>query len=261
MHVIHIPGIGTIFGPIWNRLQKKLFLKTFLWSQGNYDNWRKMGEYWKNINEMIEYDFRVENEIFCQESFPFNKIIFRKNKFFSADYFSILIEAQSGNIKFQDHIEIKNMDDSIYYFSLPNIPLMWIDIHDDVYLTKRLDSISVTIKEARYKEEVVSVNVNGPTYRPSGMDILNDRWVEKWGKWWNLRAIDQCKRNIKSFIQYNFVTRYKIYHVDAKKINNKIRTVLLLRGMVIFYIANHILSPIFWISVWLGKRDFWDRLE
>ena len=153
------------------------------------------------------------------------------------------------------------MDDSIYYFSLPNIPLMWIDIHDDVYLTKRLDSISVTIKEARYKEEVVSVNVNGPTYRPSGMDILNDRWVEKWGKWWNLRAIDQCKRNIKSFIQYNFVTRYKIYHVDAKKINNKIRTVLLLRGMVIFYIANHILSPIFWISVWLGKRDFWDRLE
>ncbi|GBR47884.1 hypothetical protein [Gluconobacter roseus] len=259
--MIHIPGIGMVFGPIWNRLQKKLFLKTFLWSQDRYNDWRRMGKYWKNIDEMIEYDFRVENEIFCQDSLPFNKIIFRKNKFFSADYFSILIEAQSGNIKFQEHIEIKNMDDSIYYFSLPNIPLMWIDIHEDAYCTQRLDGITVIIAEAKYKEESVAKNVKGPTYRPSGIDILNDKWVEKWEKWWNLRAIEECKRNIKLFIQYNFVTSYKIYHVNAKEMNNTKRNILLLRGMVIFYIANHMLSPIFWISVWLGKRDFWDRCE
>lgn len=257
--MIHIPMIGTVFKPLLEKIQKKLFLKTLLWSQSRYNDWKSMGKSWTKIENIVDYDFRIENLHYSQATSPSNKIIFKKNKSCAADYFCFLIEAQSGKIKFQEHLEIKNADDSIYYFSLPNIPLMWINFHEDGCITQTLDDLRVTVLEAKYNNQVVAKNIKGPIHHPTGFDLLNDKWVEKWGKWWNLRAIDECKREIKLILKYNLISKYEKLHENSRSATNNIRIVKLYFGIMTFHFLKHMPTPIFWVSSWLGKRDIWER--
>ncbi|SIT08624.1 hypothetical protein [Insolitispirillum peregrinum] len=250
---------GGFLKPVWDWLQKKAFLETFLWSQERYLEWKQIGRRWGSIGNLLEYSLRLENDVVPQERVPLTKIIFKKHPDCAADEFLIMIEGRRGKAKFQERIIIKGMDDSPYYFVLPNIPLMWVTVDEEGLLYRSLDDVRVMVEEAKENGRVIATNKKGEIHNPTAVDLLNDDWVEKWGKWWNLREIQHCKRHMKAVFQYKLVTVYRYPRSDEPAGNRTGRLFKLLCGLAAFSCLKHMTAPIFWVSVWIGKRRLWEE--
>jgi hypothetical protein len=230
----------------WNTFTQCLFLDAYKVSDEEYWKsqiltfWKKE---WHSLSGFLDFKLLLP---YSRPGRDECNILFIKTKIgTNFDKVSIAITAYSDHriCKYQETISLYDVNEVPFAIKLENIPLRGIKIINDRIYTS-FDKISITVKELyRKKEDNINLATSCEeiiTY-PLYTDLMNDDFQKKWGKYYNVDCIKECKAQI--FRSYRFHLVYS--HFLYKSYTDKIRR-FFMHPLYLLLTNNYVTNLVFW---------------
>lgn len=240
--------IGKILTWIWNKVTSFWLLKTYQKSHEYKVKNIRLGARWKKLGENIEYSLRLANHA-DHESLK-SKVAFRTTKGM-LKAMTLFFEATGNGIRYQQKIELANLDEKAIIVSLEQIPRQVLIEASDA-------GIFFTINEICFIECVVTL-ADGYQCQPfnsrklhiSNNWLLNDKWERRWGVLWNCNAIERAKCKIAAYWkwklgEYRYFLLSQSYHKQFS-IQSQIRKLI-----CTMLIHPYMLTLQFWLAIHSG---------
>ncbi|WP_124234907.1 hypothetical protein [Erwinia psidii] len=188
--------IGRILKWVWNRVTSFWLLKTYKQSHEYKVKNLRLGSHWEKLGENLEYSLRLASPA-DHESLK-SKVAFRTTKGILKSA-TLFFEASGNGVRYQQKIELANLDENVIIVSLDQIPKQDLIEASD-------EGIFFSINEIRFIQCVVTQAddyqcqpFNSRTSHLSHNWLLNDKWEHRWGFLWNCNAIEYAKYEISGY--------------------------------------------------------------
>lgn len=241
--------LGIPFGVIpaikdW--IERRLLLETYEASHKAYIARKSLGNVWSQVGPHLQYSVSLANAQFNNEASPAHRMAFRST--IDLHDVIIIVRGSSGTLQYEDVVYFSKMEaDNTHIAKLVNIPPLSIHSGGDS-ISISLATLSVSLEHASNHEgtSIVKSPINDrvtPTY----FSLLNDRTIHKFGRWWNLGAIDREKHEIflESHTAYIWRPKFYRYHILRR----------ILCALAFFLTGSQIAINIkFWIPIFFGRK-------
>lgn len=246
--------IGKVIKWGWDKLTRFWLLKTYRKSHEFKQKRLRLGAHWEKLGEHLEYSLRLSNpadheKIKSRVAFRSpNGAIKNANMFF---------EARGSGIRYQQKIELININENILIVTLDQIP------QDDLLESSEC-GIFFTIDEIQFMEchFIFSDGHHSPVFNSLASHLtynwlLNDKWKRRWGMLWNCNAIEDAKVELSNYWRYRLEDyRYFVFSSYDEKdftLEGVIR-----KKLCKILIHPYALTVQFWLAIHSGFYRFGD---
>lgn len=260
---IHLPTIavptGILLSPFKTKIEKSLLLETYITSHLEYMSRDCFLVDWKPIGANLEVSLHLPS-VLDNDRVPMAKIAVRcKNSDESLDCVCLLIEAESIFGTHQGNVKLFRVGSKPVITALPSIPLRSFHITEDFKFFDSMTQLRIYILASGSSQlPATAQNYSDYVTSPNTIDLLNDRFVERWGTYWNMAAIDSSIRQRTHWLTRHLVSPKVIYGPDSKvPIMARVRAVFRAAiGRPLFWLLNRewLLKACFWVPIWFGKK-------
>lgn len=246
--------IGKVIKWGWDKLTSIWLLKTYRQSHEFKQKRLRLGAHWKKLGEHLEYSLRLSNPADHEKVKP--RVAFRSPNNLVTKA-SMFFEARGSGIRYQQKIELINIDEKPLVFTLDQIP------QDDL-LESSERGIFFTIDEIQFLEcQLIFSNghhspvFNSLTSHLAYNWLLNDKWNRRWGMLWNCNAIEHAKVEISHYWRWRLGDyRHFVFYSNDKK-------GIAMKGMVLKSLCKILINPYaltiqFWLAIHSGFYSLGD---
>jgi len=242
---------GLLLSPLKTWFEKKLLLETYAASHRAYLNRSGFLVRWTTLCSNLEASLSLAT-ILENDRAPTAKIALRSNK---QDHvyskISLLVEAHSVVGTYQEVVTLHNIGNLPIIAALSSIPLRAIHITEQMKLFQSFDEFTMSLLEVQSSESVpFDPNKIVWSTHPSNFELLNDRFEQRWGAFWNMAAIDSDIQERAHWFTFHLATQ-KIYYASNDQIPFSYFPTAILR--------QYVGRPLCWILTrqWLLRAYFW----
>lgn len=242
-------------GWIKELLLKHLFLSTYVRSHGLWVKRHRLGTHWTECGDYFEYSLYL-----AQLTDPEpreSKIAIRAISEEIASL-SLVLEARSASARFQERIELLNVNRKPLVCKLPNIPYQDVpEFHEQAGPLFSWDDYDISVTSLQL--------VNGNKMRPfksmraslSHTWFLNSRWERRWKCFWNLDAVKEAQLRI--YQRWAFQVKYAYFGRELNLAQGL--AVAAMRPFAWVMAQDWAIAAQFWIAIWSGLYVLNDKSE
>lgn len=260
--MLHIAlPIGVLLSPLKNNLEKFFLLPTYLASHQAYLNRSGFLTRWDDIGESLQISVALVSVLDNAPS-PVAQIAVRCfEPKTTISKVSLLVEADSNYGTYQEIVTLYKVGMKPLIASLRSVPLRAIFVNDQFQFFQSYDTISIKLlKIEPPSSSPIDPCRNAWQRLPTNFDLLNDRFEERWGSYWNMAAVDSEIRELSLWLRYHLVTNND-YAVRSNQLSfgaSFINTLLSLIGRPICWLLTRewLLKIYFWLPILLRRRKF-----
>ncbi|HAT1513785.1 TPA: hypothetical protein I8W54_002104 [Morganella morganii] len=236
---------------VWNKITRFWLFKIYKQSHMYYEKHTQLGSHWMKLGEYLEYSLRLATR--TDHKSLKSKIAFRSTKE-TLTSVTLFFEASGGYGRYQQKIELANLDENPIIVTLEQIPK--IDL-----IQASTSGILFTIHEMKLTQCVVITQENhqcspleSSALHPTHSWLLNDTWKYRWGIFWNCNAIKHAKYEIATYWKWKF-NYYDFFYYEPNRILIQIIPRKLLCKILVH---PYMLTLQFWLAVHSGRYEFCD---
>jgi hypothetical protein len=252
---------GLLLSPFKTWLEKFFLLPTYATSHRTYLRRSGFLVRWHALGSNLEASLSLSS-ILENDRVPMARIALRSTE---ADHIftkiSLLVEADSVVGTYQDVITFHKVGSKPAISALSSIPLRAIHITEQLKFFESFDKISVSVLEI---EPPPSIHFDPAKVawfaHPTNIDLLNDRFEERWGTYWNMGAVDLQIRERAHWFTYHLVSP-KVYYASTQRVPFSSWPKAVLRrcvGRPLCWLLTRgwLLRAYFWLPILLRMRKF-----
>lgn len=246
---------------VWQRVTRVLLHKTYVGSHRKWNSRHRLGSRWQPLGDYLEYSLRLAQPTDYKPHV--SKLALRSTgqRLSNVDFY---FEARGAGIRYQDKISVCDVDRTPMIWNLTNVPVL-------EFLGDAREEIAFSVEEVELRQCVVRLS-SGEALPPcntmrsylSQNWLLNDKWMYRWGHWWNCNSIKFAKGEIANYWRLCFgLPRNRVYSPYATGRRRKPVLQTLLRGIGQFMALSPLVTAQFWLAIWSGLFviDSDDRLS
>jgi hypothetical protein len=237
--------IGKIIKWAWEKLTRFWLYNTYKKSHEDKQKLLRLGSYWESLGDHLEYSLRLSNpavheKIKSKLAFrclhvPLKKVV-------------LFFEARGSGLRYQQKIELKNVDENILIVTLDQIP------QDDL-LESSERGIFFTINEIQFIDCQLTMmdgkklpDFDSLTSHLTYNWLLNDKWQRRWGRLWNCNSIEYAELEMSGYFRRRLGDyQYFILNSDHDfeiTLMGRVRR-LLCKAII----HPHVLTALFWLAI------------
>lgn len=241
---------GILLSPFATRISKWLYLETYLTSHRAYLRRNGFLVRWHKLGAGLEVSFSLES-VLEHDRVPSARIAVRSTQSAQPiEKVTLLVEANAAYGIHQDVITLHRLSNRILVAALPSVPLRTVYPADNLQFFDSFNRLTVSVIEMLPTS--LNADLSNATYTisPMNVDLLNDRFEDKWGTFWNLAEIDSKIQMQAEWLRYHLVQPKFLYASNAD-IPPRAYFAGIVRGLFG--------QPICWLlsRSWLLKLYFW----
>lgn len=240
--------IGGILKWFWNKITRFWLYKTYKKSHEYKLKQLRLGSFWEKLDNNLEYSIRFATAADCEALK--SEIAFRTREG-TLKSVTLILEASGCGVRYQQKIELVNLDENTIVVSLDQIPRL-----DVIKVTD--DGIFFSINKTRFINCEV-VEDDGYQCKPFDSRIsylmhnwlLNDKWERRWGTIWNCNAIEHAKYEISVYwrLKLGGNNHYSSFLSSARRFSIQYQAQNLLCKILV---KPYMLTLQFWLVIHLG---------
>lgn len=252
--------IGVLLSPIKTRIEKLLLLDTYLESHREYAKRDGFLVRWQDITSNLKVSLYFPS-VLDNERVPMARIAIRGIGFEVIDCIKLLIEAESALGIYQDIVIFSNVGEKPIITSLPSIPLRTCYISDDLKLIDAMSEFRIYILQlGDIHHSIAGQNKCAVIAHPNTIDLLNDRFEERWGAYWNMAAIDFAIQEKADYLTYHFLfpKEFSGSALNAslpRSLKTALRAIVL-RPLHWLLTRPFLLKSYFWVPILVFRRKW-----
>ncbi|EOY4402887.1 TPA: hypothetical protein ACTW1W_002109 [Klebsiella michiganensis] len=240
---------GRLLKWIWGKITRLWLLKTYQKSHEYKASRLRLGARWVSLGEHLEYSLRLSSP--ADHETVKSCIAFRAKEIL-VENVKLYFEASGHGIRYQQRIELVNLDQSVLIVYLDQIPRQEL-----VEASER--GIFFSITETQFLQCIITL-AGGQQQQPFDSIrshltynwLLNDKWVRRWGELWNCNAIEHAKTEMKSYWRWR-LGEFKHFSLYSAGLGSYPWNGILRKSLCKLLINNHIITVQFWLAVHSGR--------
>ncbi|BEM42832.1 hypothetical protein SME13J_14510 [Serratia marcescens] len=240
---------GRLLKWIWGKITRLWLLKTYQKSHEYKASRLRLGARWEPLGEHLEYSLRLSSP--ADHETVKSCIAFRAKEIL-VENVKLYFEASGHGIRYQQRIELINLDQSVLIVYLDQIPRQEL-----VEASER--GIFFSITEMQFLQCIITL-AGGQQQQPFDSIrshltynwLLNDKWVRHWGELWNCNAIEHAKTEMKSYWRWR-LGEFKHFSLYSAGLGSYPWNGILRKSLCKLLINNHIIALQFWLAVHSGR--------
>jgi hypothetical protein len=261
------PPIGALISAVrWfsSAATKKLFLQTFHRSHEIWIKHHRLGTYWNKCGDHIEYSLYLA--YFTDPEPRASKIAIRAITE-NIVSLSMTFEAESDTDRFQEQITMHDVNRKAIVWTLANIPYQnFIGIDHSgcprfMWDKYRLRNVKIQLQcgqDITLFDSVISHLTH--TW------AMNSRWEFKWGRFWNLDALQWAKHQLMQYWRFRFgMPAIRVYYPSHSSPRNvswwQVVRAVTTRPIAWLMATEFACSIQFWLLLWSGLFVLNDESE
>lgn len=243
--------VGLLLSPFKTWFEKFLLLETYLTSHREYLKHDGFLVHWEPFGPGLEVSLSFPS-ILENDRAPMPQLALRKAGASSPlDRICLLVEAESPLGIFQETVTLFRVGMKPVIASLPSIPLRTFFVSENMKLIESMNQFRIFILEIGSSPAQSALTGECAfSTSPNTIDLLNERFEERWGTYWNMAAVDFAIREISHWFTYHLVSP-KVLYGSASKVPVLAHVKAIFRAFVG--------RPLCWLLTreWLLKAYFW----
>ncbi len=245
---------GRLFKWGWGKITRLWLLKTYQKSHAYKFRRHQLGAHWEPLGEHLEYSKRLAHSA-DHESVK-SRVAFRA-KGALVENLSLYFEASGHGIRYQQKIDLVNLDKSVLIVNLNQIPRQELmEVSDR--------GIYFSITDIQFTQCVITLpgGKKQPPFDSQRFSLmhgwmLRDTWERRWGVVWNTSAIEDAKTEMKSY------WRWRLGEYSYFSLNHPSLVPITLKGVFHKYLCRLLINPYlitlqFWLAIHSGRYDLGD---
>lgn len=241
--------VGRLFKWIWDKITRLWLLKTYQKSHDYKASRLRLGARWEPLGEHLEYSLRLSSP--ADHETVKSRVAFRAKENL-VEKATLFFEASGHGIRYQQKIELVNLDQSVLIVYLDQIPRQEL-------LEASERGIFFSITETQFIQCVITLP-GGQQQQPFDSRrshltynwLLNDKWVRRWGELWNCNAIEHAKTEMK-FYWRRRLGEFKHFTLYSAVLGSYPWKGILRKSLCKLLINHHIITVQFWLAVHSGR--------
>ncbi|HHG0679775.1 TPA: hypothetical protein ACPUKS_000670 [Enterobacter cloacae] len=241
--------VGRLFKWIWDKITRLWLLKTYQKSHDYKASRLRLGARWEPLGEHLEYSLRLSSP--ADHETVKSRVAFRAKENL-VEKATLYFEASGHGIRYQQKIELVNLDQSVLIVYLDQIPRQEL-------LEASERGIFFSITETQFIQCVITLP-GGQQQQPFDSRrshltynwLLNDKWVRRWGELWNCNAIEHAKTEMKFYWRWR-LGEFKHFSLYSAGLGSYPWKGILRKSLCKFLINHHIITVQFWLAVHSGR--------
>lgn len=246
--------IGKFIRWSWEKISRFWLYKTYIKSHEDKQKLLRLGSYWESLSDQLEYSIRLSNP--ADHGKIKSKVAFRSLKI-PLKKIVLFFEARGSGLRYQQKIELNNVDENIIIVTLNQIP------QDDLLESSERGG-GFTINEFQFIDCQLTMmdgkdlpEFNSLTSHLTYNWLLNDKWQRRWGMLWNCNSIEYAKLEMSGYFRRRLGEyQYFILHSDHDE-----EITLMGRGRrLLCKVMTHpnVLTALFWLAIHSGRYSLED---
>lgn len=253
--------IGLLFSPFKTWIEKFFLFETYLTSHREYLKRDGFLVRWEAIGPGLEVSLSLPS-ILENDRAPMPQLALRKTSSDSPlDRIRLLVEAESPIGIFQETVTLFHVGMKPVITSLPSIPLRTFIVSEDMKFIESMNQFRIFILEIG-SSPVQSVLTSKSAFStsPNTIDLLNERFEERWGTYWNMAAVDFAIRDKSHWFTYHLVSPKVLYGSSSEiPISAHVKAIFRTfvgRPLCWLLTRQWLLRAYFWIPILVFRQKF-----
>ena len=246
--------VGRLFKWGWGKITRLWLLKTYQKSHEYTSRRHQLGAHWESLCEHLEYSTRLSHTA-DHESVK-SRVAFRA-KGVLVEKLSLYFEASGHGIRYQQKIELVNLDQSMMIVNLDQIPRQEL-----MEISER--GIYFSITEIQFTQCVVKLP-GGKKQSPFDSQrfslmhgwMLRDTWERCWGELWNCSAIEDAKEEMKLYWRWR-LGEYGYFSLNHPRFGPLTLNGVFRKSLCKLLINPNCITLQFWLAIHSGLYDLGD---
>ncbi|PLR48282.1 hypothetical protein CYR40_06800 [Chimaeribacter arupi] len=239
---------GSLFKWMWGKITRLWLLKTYQKSHEYKAKRLRLGARWKPLGEYLEYSLRLSSP--ADHETVKSCVAFRAKETL-VDNVTLYFEASGHGIRYQQKIELVNLDQSVLIVYLDQIPQQEL-----MEASER--GIFFSITETQFIQCAITLS-GGHQQQPFDSIrscltynwLLNDKWVRRWGELWNCNAIEHAKTEMKSYWRWR-LGEFKYFSLYSAGLGSYSWSGILRKSLCKLLINHYMITIQFWLAIHSG---------
>jgi hypothetical protein len=237
---------------MWKVITKKLLFKAYQCSHEMWARRHRLGTYWCTCGPHLEYSLHLA---LLTDPEPRTSLIAFRSTNDCISSLRLVFEAEARGIFFQEPIQLINIGRKPIVWTMRNVPYQdFIDYSEQTglrfsYHRFRLRQVTLTLSEGQTVSPFDSLpNELTHTW------FLNSKWKHRWGRFWNLDAIEEAQYRLRSYWGHCFCKASVRTYIGGVYMENRFQWLARMVTRPIAWIMSSKPAVItqFWTSIWSG---------
>lgn len=245
---------GRLFKWGWEKITRLWLLKTYQKSHEYKFRRNQLGAHWEPLGEHLEYSKRLAHS--ADDESVKSRVAFRA-KGALVENLSLYFEASGHGIRYQQKIDLVNLDQSVLIVNLNQIPRQEL-----MEISKR--GIYFSITETQFTQCVVTLRggKKQPPFDSQRFSLMHgwmfrDTWERRWGVVWNCSAIEDAKKEMKSYWRWR-LGEYSYFSLNHPRFGPLTLNSIFRKGLCRLLINPYLITLQFWLAIHSGQYDLGD---
>lgn len=245
---------GRLFKWGWEKITRLWLLKTYQKSHEYKFRRNQLGAHWEPLGEHLEYSKRLAHSA-DHESIK-SRVAFRA-KGALVENLSLYFEASGHGIRYQQKIDLVNLDQFVMIVNLDQIPRQEL-----MEISER--GIYFSITETQFTQCVVTLHggKKQPSFDSQRSSLMHgwmfrDTWERRWGVVWNCSAIEDAKKEMQSYWRWR-LGEYSYFSLNHPRFGPLTLNSIFRKGLCRLLINPYLITLQFWLAIHSGRYDLGD---
>lgn len=246
--------VGRIFNWGWEKITRLWLLKTYQKSHEYKFRRNQLGAHWEPLGEHLEYSMRLVHSA-DHESVK-SRLAFRA-KGALVENLSLYFEASGHGIRYQQKIELVNLDQSVLIVNLNQIPRQEL-----MEISER--GIYFSITETQFTQCIVTLpgGKKQPSFDSQRFSLMHgwmfrDTWERRWGVLWNCSAIEDAKKEMKLYWRWR-LGEYGYFSLNHPRFGPLTLNGMFRKGLCKLLVNPYSITLQFWLAIHFGRYELGD---
>ncbi|WP_240023791.1 hypothetical protein [Serratia marcescens] len=246
--------VGRIFNWGWEKITRLWLLKTYQKSHEYKFRRNQLGAHWEPLGEHLEYSMRLVHSA-DHESVK-SRLAFRA-KGALVENLSLYFEASGHGIRYQQKIELVNLDQSVLIVNLNQIPRQEL-----MEISER--GIYFSITETQFTQCIVTLpgGKKQPSFDSQRFSLMHgwmfrDTWERRWGVLWNCSAIEDAKKEMKLYWRCR-LGEYGYFSLNHPRFGPLTLNGMFRKGLCKLLVNPYSITLQFWLAIHFGRYELGD---
>lgn len=256
---------GFVLASVKTRIEKTLLFPTYAASHRKYMNREGFLRRWEELGNGLSVSLHLptpleHDRVPCAHIAVRNDVPGR-----IVDRVDLLVEAEGPGCVFQERASAFRLDDNPRVLAMPTIPLRWLEVTEHNSIIQSFKALKVWVLPIEDHGDANYFSVGPALWLYSGVtDLLNERFEQRWGAFWNLGAVDAAIREKRGWFVYHLATPRRIYarrdQIPWTAILSGLLRALFGRPLCWILTRRWLLSAYFWVPIFLRRGKVSDDI-
>ena len=252
---------GWLWGWLRGWLARRLFLRTYRRAQEISAKRRRLGAIWEACGSHFEYsDYLAQ----FTDPEPRTSRIALRSVSEDIDVLALVFEAESASARFQERIEVFHVGRKPIVWTMTNVPYQdYLGFHERSGPRFSWESCRIIVTRLKLKSgeearpfETIAADLTHSWF-------LNSKWKHRWGRFWNLDAVEWAKRRLAEYWRWGFgMPSTRQYGPNGLEVGAGRRLAIVFTRPIAWLLSRDSVVTIqFWMAIWSGLYVLNDESE